>query len=200
MKNLKLIVLLLSLCLTSSTMLFAQEDERTMQEQAALKEQLARENDKGEVASMMLQELNVLREQYENASEAERPAIEEEIRALKKAYNSEVKGAATLQEAMDAKVKADMVKSGMAENEDLVEFNMSEKEAFISQSKLRLHNAKEKLAEQIANGEISEMDAKIKQIKINEIEEKLMNHITAVNLANAKIQKRKAELSELSQE
>ena len=59
---------------------------------------------------------------------------------------------------------------------------------------------KEKLAAQIANGEISEMDAKVKQIKINEIEEKLMNHITAVNLANAKIEKRKAELSELNQE
>ena len=120
--------------------------------------------------------------------------------ALKESYNKEVKGEATLEEAMATKEKANMIKSDKPEVNGVSEFNMDEKEAFISKSKLRLHNAKEKLAAQIANGEISELDAKIKKIKIAEIEEKLMKHIASVNLANAKIKKRKAELSELNQE
>jgi hypothetical protein len=203
MKNLKLTLLLFALCaLITTQFTFAQDNERIAEEQAKLKEQMARGTN--ENAALMLQELKTLHEQYESASDNDRVAIKEKINALKASYNQEVKGDEGNEYANDAvkdlgqEYNIDDKSKNVQNSEeylatDITEslgFNISEKEAFIKDAKLRLAMAKEKLASDIENGKVSEMDIKIKKNKIAQVEEKLMNYVVSVDEAKRKLSKR----------
>ena len=76
------------------------------------------------------------------------------------------------------------------------DLDFSEKEVIIKNSKMRIEMAKAKLASDIENGTISEKDIKIKENKIAQLEEKLLNHTESLN----KAKKGNKELSKMAKE
>ncbi|MFD2824575.1 hypothetical protein ACFS5M_12915 [Lacinutrix iliipiscaria] len=204
MKNLKLMMLLFGLCTIITTQTtFAQDDSKSAAEKTELKRQM--NNEAGEVANTMLQELKVLRKKHEDATPEQRVAINEEIEAIKAAYDKEIKGVhgdnADMAEIQAEKIRNEAVANELAAEAVLNDkkYSLEDKEEFIGEAKARLAVVKKRVLEAEANGEITDVEAKQRKIKISAIEEKLAQHAVSVSNAKVKIAQRVQELNALQQ-
>jgi hypothetical protein len=106
-----------------------------------------------------------------------------------------------------AKVQKEKELKDVTELKTKKDLDFSEKEAIIKNAKMRIEMAKAKLASEIEKGTISEKDIRIKENKIAQLEEKLMNHTESLNKAekgnkelSKKAEKGNKELSKKAKE
>jgi hypothetical protein len=128
--------------------------------------------------------------QFTFAQEDTKSAKEEKVKII------EQKTSEGLEYKDSAKIQKEKELNDVTELKEKKDLELSEKEAFNKNAKKRIEMAKAKLASDIENGTISEKEIKIKQNKIAQLEEKLMNDVEP----GYKSEKGNKELSKMAKE